>query len=137
MEFFAEADVRVREGDLHRSLRIDNLPQWCASIDKVLSHQGDRGDIYCIWGQFRVHREILRDGVRFTLPSCPNALQWTVTLSAPGKVQVHCTLSRAEADPEFVESIVQFVADWQRSLVAGDGFKPARPTPGTCTPWYG
>jgi hypothetical protein len=117
MEFYATAPVRLRAEDLQRHLRIDTLPQWCASIDKVLAHEGDRGSIYCVWGEFRVRREVIHDGVRFTLPGCPNALQWTVT--AGSGVTVHCTINRSEHDPDFIESLEQFVAHWRLGLESG------------------
>jgi hypothetical protein len=59
--------------------------------------------------------EPIRDGVRFTLPGRPNALAWTVTAKSEG-VLVHCTISRTEHDPDFIESIETFVEDWQAGL---------------------
>ncbi|PKM42683.1 MAG: hypothetical protein CVV05_16945 [Gammaproteobacteria bacterium HGW-Gammaproteobacteria-1] len=119
MEFFATTAVRLRAEDLQRHLRIDNLPQWCASIDKVLSHEGDRGDIYCVWGEMRVRRDVIRDGVRFMLPACINAVQWTVTAEGSGGVTVHCTSNRPDHEADFVESLEQFVADWKSGLENG------------------
>ncbi|MFA5628242.1 MAG: hypothetical protein WC965_12330 [Thiohalomonadaceae bacterium] len=118
MEFFANSLIRLRAEDLQRHLRIDNLAQWCASIDKVLSHEGERGDIYCLWGEFRVRRDVIRDGVRFTLPTCINALQWTVTAGDQG-VTIHCTTNRPQHEAEFIESLEQFVSDWQQGLDKG------------------
>ena len=141
MEFFATADIRMHAPDLQRHVRINNLPEWCASISQVLESQGEKGNIYSVWGEFRVHREVIRDGVRFTLPSCPNALQWTVTVEggAPaGKVVVHCTINRAEHAPDLIDSIRQFVADWKAGLEGGAAcmHTKAKP-PGECMPWYG
>ena len=119
MEFFATAAIIASVDDLQHRLTIADLPRWCASVDKVLSDAGVRGDIYCAWGSFRVHREEIRDGVRFTLPGCPNALQWTVTTGQPPQadhVVVHLTINRTEHDPDFVDSNRQFVADWKRGL---------------------
>lgn len=121
MEFYATADVRTDALELQRRLSIATLPQWCASIDKVLGDEGSRGEIYCVWGTFRVHREDLRDGVRFTLPGCPNALQWTVTTGQPPDphtVVVHLTINRAGHDADFIASNEQFVADWRAGLEA-------------------
>lgn len=119
MEFFAAAAVPASVDDLRRRLRITDLPRWCASVSEVFQDDGTEGEIYCIWGQFRVHREEIRDGVRFTLPGCPNALQWTVTTGQPpepDKLVIHLTINRAEHDPDFVESNVQFIADWKSGL---------------------
>ncbi len=139
MEFIARASTLMRDADLQRYVRIDNLPDWCASIEKVIANQGEKGEIFSLWGQFRIHREMIRDGVRFTLPTCPNALQWTVTAGASGSKEavIHCTINREEHDPDFIESIEQFVADWKEGVEAGRGRpQPARAS-GQCTPWYG
>lgn len=119
MEFFAIADVLAQEQQLHRLLTITALPELCASINSVLSHEGDSGSIYCVWGEFDVHREPIRGGVRFSLPGCPNALAWTVTTGfdpVPDKVVVHCTINRTGHDPDFIESLEAFVADWKLGL---------------------
>lgn len=143
MEFYATARLPFTANELQRYLRIDNLPVWCASIETVLSHQGERGRIYCLWGEFAIHQEILRDGVRFTLPGCPNALQWTVTAEAdthPGQVVVHCTINRQQHAPEFVESLEQFVADWKAGLEDWQARLrelAVERAPADCAPWYG
>ena len=119
MEFFATADVVATVAELQRRLSITDLPHWCASVDKTLSDAGDEGEIYCVWGGFLVRREEIRDGLRFTLPGCPNALQWTVTTGQPpypDQVVVHLTINRTGHDSDFVESNRQFVADWKRGL---------------------
>ena len=119
MEFFATADVRASVAELQRRLTITDLSHWCASISEVFNDVGAYGEIYCVWGQFRVNREMIRDGVRFTLPGCPNALQWTVTTGQPPepeKVVIHLTINRTEHDPDFIDSNRQFVTDWQAGL---------------------
>ena len=55
-------------------LTVVDLLRWYASIERALADHGASGEIYTVWGRFRVHREEIRDGVRFTLPGCPNAL---------------------------------------------------------------
>lgn len=141
MEFFATAHLRVNEALLQRHLTIASLPDWCASISRVLESQGERGEVYCVWGQFRVHREVIRGGVRFSLPGCPNGLQWTLTVDPAdpaGKVTVHCTINRREQAEDFVESIRQFAADWQAGLEAhSERFRARPPAPGEAMPWYG
>ena len=141
MEFFATADIQVRAAELQKNLCVGNLPQWCASIERVLENQGDRGSIYCIWGEFRVHRELIRDGVRFSLPTCPNGLQWTVSVenSAPaGKASVHCTINRREHAPDFIESVERFMADWKSGLEGSPRHAGGQaPKPCECMPWFG
>ena len=119
MEFFAVVDKHSDAEALRARLDIASLPSWCASISTVLSHDGDRGEIYCVWGQFIVHREPIRGGVRFTLPTCPNALAWTVTTDhppAPDKIVMHLTINRTGHDPEFIATIEKFVDDWRHEL---------------------
>lgn len=121
MEFFATVIIPASAAELQRRLTIGELPRWCASIEKVLGDAGSSGEIYCVWGTFRTCREDLRNGVRFSLPGCPNALQWTVTtghLPDPGHTVVHLTINRSEQDQDFLDSIRQFVADWKAGLEA-------------------
>jgi len=143
MEFFATADMPFTANELQRYIRIENLPLWCNSIQTVLSHQSDRGNIYCSWGEFAVHQEILRDGVRFTLPGCPNALQWTITADGDkqsGKVVVHCTINSKQHDADFIEALQQFVDDWKSGLEDWQQHLQAlsaQRTETECAPWYG
>lgn len=143
MEFQTAASMPFTANELQRYLRIDTLPLWCASIDRVLSHQGERGRIYCVWGEFAIHQEVLRDGVRFTLPGCPNALQWTITADGDrqaGRVVIHCTVNRTELDPDFAETLTRFVEDWKTGLEAWQEHMQAlaaESTPTECAPWYG
>jgi len=119
MEFFATAIVPASVADLQRRLTIGELPHWCASIEKVLSDEKLSGEIYCVWGMFRISREELRDGVRFSLPGCHNAFQWTVTTGLPPHPRhtiVHATINRAEHEQDFIDSIRQFVDDWKAGL---------------------
>lgn len=121
MEFFAKAVCDLTPEALHERVTGPELARWCASIDKVLAWEGEQGEIYCLWGQFQVRRECLRWGLRFTLPGCPNALAWTLTSEPDGSgVLVHCTINRAEHEPDFVESIEMFVDDW-RAGIEGHG----------------
>lgn len=117
MEFFATARCRFTPDHIQDQVTGPRLAELCASIDRVLewSDAQDAGEIYCLWGQFAVHRERIRDGLRFTLPGCPNALAWTIT-AAPEGTLIHCTINRSEHDPDFIESIEEFVADWAQGL---------------------
>ncbi len=143
MEFFAIAAVPARVSDLQRHVRIATLSRLCASIDTVMSHEGERGQIYCVWGEFTVHREMIRDGVRFSLPSCRNGIQWTVTAGNgmdSGKTVVHCSVNQREVDPDFIESLEQFAADWQAGLECelGKLREESAPKAGVQSmPWYG
>lgn len=121
MEFFATTIIPATAAELQRRLTIGELPLWCASIEKVLSDAGSRGEIFCVWGTFDTHREEVNGGVRFSLPGCPNAFQWTVTtgqLPDPRHTVIHVTINRSEHDQDFIDSIQQFVADWKTGLEA-------------------
>lgn len=121
MEFFATITIPATAADLQRRLTISALPHWCASIEKVLSDAKSSGEIYCVWGAFDTHREALRSGVRFTLPGCPYAFQWTVTTGHqpnPQQSLIHLSISGTEHDQDFIDSIQQFVADWKAGLEA-------------------
>ncbi len=112
MEFFRYVRGVTNAALLMRELTIDRLPEHCSVVDNVLSSDGDRGEIYCLWGQFQVHRECINGGVRFTLPGCPNALAWTVTRGLPPipeSTLIHCTINRREHEPDFIASIDLFL----------------------------
>jgi len=119
MEFLATTAIPSSAADLQRRLTIGDLPRWCASIEKVLSDQKTHGQIYCVWGTFDVNREDLIHGVRFSLPGCPNAFQWTVTTGQPPEPQqtvIHLSINRTEQDQDFIDSIRQFVTEWKAGL---------------------
>ena len=121
MEFFAATTIPATVADLQRRLTIGELPTWCASIEKALDDAGSSGEVFCVWGTFQVRREELRDGLRFTLPTCPNAMQWTVTTGTspdPRNTVIHATINRTEQDQDFVDSLQQFVDDWKAGLEA-------------------
>lgn len=119
MEFFAEIDSHAISAELvYELVTIGRLPELCASIDSVVSIQSpSSGEIYCVWGQFQVSREKIRNGVRLALLNCPHALAWTVAAKKEeGVVVVHCTIDDKQAESEFIETIEQFVSDWARGL---------------------
>jgi hypothetical protein len=118
MEFFAEIEQNEIEIEVLRDrLQIATLPGHCKSIDTVICDDGNRGEIYCIWGQFSVSREPIRNGVRFALLDCPHALAWTVAYHAKRRtLVVHCTIDDREEERDFVESIERFVSDWAFGL---------------------
>ncbi|RMG29863.1 MAG: hypothetical protein D6721_04950 [Gammaproteobacteria bacterium] len=121
MEFFCERDCACAPQRLHQVLRIDNLPAWCEPVERVLEAAGEQGRIWTLWGEFAVRREPLRYGVRFTLPECPNALQWTVTAENEKEVpllRVHATINRATHDAEFIETLERMARETCRSAAA-------------------
>ena len=74
MEFFAIANIETDPETL-QELTVRKLNQFCADIDKVLHVESDNSaDVYCVWGEYTVHRQPINGGVRFSIPDCPNAL---------------------------------------------------------------
>jgi hypothetical protein len=121
MEFFATTTIPASVEDLKRRLTIGTLPYWCASIEKVLSDASSSGEIYSVWGVFDTNREEMRNGVRFSLSSCPMAFQWTVTTGHqpdPRQTVIHATINRTEQDKDFIDSVEKFVQDWKAGLEA-------------------
>ncbi|MCB2190886.1 MAG: hypothetical protein KQI62_04930 [Deltaproteobacteria bacterium] len=120
MEFFGLADIRTNEQRLQECLRLDRLPEFCEGISSLVKAVSElEGEVYSMWGHFALRKENINGGVRFTMPTCPNSLAWTVTTGfAPDseKVVVHCTINRTEHDPDFIASLEEFVAMWVRGL---------------------
>ena len=143
MEFFAYADAHMSATDLQRYIRIQNLSEWCASIEKVLSHSAERGSIMLEWGEYTVHQEVILDGVHFTLPGCGNAMQWSITAEPKikgGMVIVHCTINKTELESDYQAQLEKFVEDWKVGLETGwKRIKEALDNKPKveCAPWYG
>jgi len=118
MEFFKEIEkIDITVDALKSQLQIATLPVHCKSINNIISDNGNYGEIYCVWGQFTVSREVIRNGVRFALLNCPHALAWTVALHTNrNTIIIHCTIDNQQENEEFVESIEQFVSDWKIGL---------------------
>lgn len=118
MEFFKEIEnSKLDQLRLKQLLTIKTLPELCASISTVISDEGNRGIIYCIWGEFVINREELGHGIRFSLPKCPNGLAWTITTDdGSDRTVIHCTINKQEHDVDFIESIQEFVSDWAEGL---------------------
>ena len=118
MEFFQEVySPDCDANHLKKLLTINSLTILCTSISDVTANNNNEANIYCIWGAFNVRREEIRYGVRFSLLNCPHALAWTVTLDEVNKtIIIHCTIDKTGQDPDFVESIHDFVEDWSNGL---------------------
>ncbi|RMH63715.1 MAG: hypothetical protein D6677_06575 [Calditrichaeota bacterium] len=122
MEFFETANIKTDESTIHQRLTVGALADYCASVEEVYETDGDNaGRGFMVWGDFRIERQLIKGGARFSLPECPNMLAWTVTTGYPpaeDKVVIHCTIARKEQDPDFVESLEDFMADWKKGLEA-------------------
>ena len=119
MEFFAVVHIETTPETLQK-LTVRKLTQYCSDIDKVLHIENDNSaDVYCVWGEFTVHRQIINGGVRFSLPNCPNALSWTITTGfepEPNEVVIHGNINSTEHDADFIESIQLFIQSWKVGL---------------------
>jgi len=118
MEFFQVVHSPDLDIDkLKKLLAINSLTDLCASISTITPKKENAAEIYCLWGLFDVTREEIRYGVRFSLLNCPHALAWTITYNEENKdIVIHCTIDKTETDPDFVESIYEFVADWSKGI---------------------
>lgn len=118
MEFYKYIDASDHTVDeLKESLSIANMPELCESINNVISDRQTEGDIYCLWGQFIVRRDEIKYGIRFSLLNCPHALAWTITLNEQSqKIAIHCTIDKENEDRDFIDSIDDFMADWEKGL---------------------
>ena len=119
MEFFQETVYPDLTLDRLRALlTIRNLPTLCESISTVISDENQRGEIYSIWGQFRISREEIICGVRFSLLDCPHAFAWTITYHAENqRLVVHCTIDKQQHEQDFIDSIHDFTRNWLNGLL--------------------
>lgn len=120
MEWFSTANANLPASELQRHIRVDNVGEWCAAPPAIDAEAGQRA--LAGWAGLGMHREIIRDGLRFTLPGSAHALQWTLTAGAaarPGSVQMHCTLNTPVADATTGAAVERFVAEWCAGLEAG------------------
>jgi hypothetical protein len=118
VEFFTVAGVSTTEDWLQAQITIAKLPDFCYTI-AVIAGTEERGRIDTVWGKFEVTRQAIKGGVRLTLTTCPNALAWTITTGyppIPEQEVIHCTINRTAQSQDFIESIKEFVADWQAGL---------------------
>jgi len=119
MEFFDEIKVLapIKADNLKALLEIKNLTTLCNSISSIIKNNHSDGVIYCVWGEFRINREVLKNGIRFSMPDCPNALMWSITSENSGKsIIIHCTINKTSHEEDFIYSINEFVRDWKKGI---------------------
>lgn len=119
MEFFALADVRMDQAAIRDSIKLETLPELCASFESVDQPHLNEADAYSVWGRFHIHSLPIEGGVRFSMTDCPNGLTWSITTGfppAPERVVVHAAINRIEHDPEFIDSLNEFVQQWKDGL---------------------
>lgn len=117
MEWFYPISPGIPLEAIAQHCTLNNLPALCASVHAVpeVEADGRRATIECVWGVFTATVEPIRNGVRYTLVTCPNALQWTVT-TRHGITMLHLTINDAQPDPDFVDSIREFMESFHARL---------------------
>ena len=117
MEWLHILSPALSESAIHTHCTLQNLPQLCRDVYQVTASDthGRHGEISCIWGVFQTEVYPIRDGVRYALTSCPNALQWTVT-TRHGETTLHGSINQAQPDPEFADSIRDFMLNFYQGL---------------------
>ncbi|OSM03981.1 hypothetical protein [Magnetofaba australis] len=118
MEFFTQTASTWDEQGLKAALSMADLPKWCEAIEAHLESDeaASWGRYDTIWGVFEITRMPIRGGYRYLLPHCPNALTWSVTTGLPpdlDAVVVHATINRENHEPDFIESLEEFVDAWR------------------------
>ena len=144
MEWFVSAQANIPVAQLQREIRADNLAVWCAlpPAMAVLLDTPAGSD----WAASGVHRELIRDGLRFSVPGAHAALQWTLTAGGQqraGTVALHCSVNVAAPDAASVAAVNEFMQAWRVGLEAGvqrlqeqrDLKAAAASAP--CAPWFG
>ena len=118
MEFFQEVhSPELDVAELKNLVTMSHLTDLCASISSVTLQKDNEAEIYCIWGAFNIKRDEIRYGVRFSLLNCPHALAWTITFNEVHQnIVIHCTIDKTEQDPDFIDSIHEFVSDWSNGI---------------------
>jgi hypothetical protein len=133
MEFFAIADVNMASEAIREKITLAALPDYCESFALVDCLGKDSCEVESIWGRFQVTRQEITGGLRFTMPTCPNCFAWTITSGlppTPDKVVIHSTFNRQEHEQWFIESMAEFVLQWQAGLeeAAGSDIAPGHGT---------
>lgn len=137
MEFFAVARVSTSPEIIRAMITLASLPEYCESFALVDCLAGDSCEVESVWGRFQVVRQEITGGLRFTMPTCPNCFAWTITTALPpdpGKVAVHGTINRSDHEAWFIESMEEFVQQWQAGLerIIGGRDDPSRPKVEPC-----
>ncbi len=144
MEWFITANANIPVAQLQRHIRIETLAEWCVlppAMGAVLGAATGAD-----WRAIGVHREIIRDGLRFSTPGAHFALQWTLTAGGQqriGTVALHCTLNVAAAEAASVAAVAAFMDAWRDGLEAGvvrlqaHRALKAAAADGPCAPWFG
>lgn len=118
MEWMFRVEPAIAADRLESLCSLAALPRLCADVYEVaVTGQGERGEASCVWGVFDSRRTVIRNGVRYELLSCPNALQWTVT-TRQEETTLHGSINQAFPAPEFAETLLAFLDHFRQGLLA-------------------
>ena len=117
MEWFYHVQPPLSPETLALRCKLPNLPRQCASVHNIAKISADNlsASIECVWGVFDISLTPIRNGFRYALTSCPNALQWTAT-TCNGETFIHCSINQETADPDFSASIREFIESFRMGL---------------------
>lgn len=118
MEWFRTIQPAIAESDIRRLCTVSALPDLCGDVYEITQRPDDKepAEISCVWGLFATNVEPIRNGVRYALITCPNALQWTIT-TRNGETTVHCSINDAHPDTDFAASIETFMDKFRDGLI--------------------
>lgn len=118
MEWLRRIEPAIDVDRLESLCSLSALPRLCSDVYEVAETEpGGWAEISCVWGVFDIRRSPIRNGVRYELLSCPNALQWTVT-TRNGVTTLHGSVNQDVLDPDFAASLRAFIDHFQAGLAA-------------------
>ena len=118
MEFFEKVSIKTSEKEIRERITFDNLEKLSGSMF-VMNHSRNRAIVGTVWGEFTLQRDLIKNGLRFSLLQCPNAFTFTITTDHPphqNRILIHLTVNREGVDPEFLTELTEFAADWKTGL---------------------
>ena len=118
MEFFKIINTQTTQDNIQKEITFENLDELCSSIF-ILESKENTAQVGSLWGEFSLHRDKMRGGLRFSFLECPNALAFTFTtgfLPEPDQIVLHLTINRTSIAQEFTEEIEEFMMDWKHGI---------------------
>ena len=117
MEWCHRIEPPIEPERLEALCTLADLPALCSDVYELTGQTSDEcAEVSCVWGVFDTRRTAVRNGVRYELISCPNALQWTVT-TRKGKTTLHGSINSLDPDPDLAESIRVFLENFRDGLI--------------------
>lgn len=119
MEWAHKITPEIPVAEVLAQCSLANLPVLCEDVYSVEHIATDAGvaQAACVWGEFEIACRPIKNGVSYALISCPNAFQWSIT-SRNGVTLVHGSINQMQPDPEFAESLIEFLQNFCAGLKA-------------------